>query len=196
MDAVALAKQYAADKTNFKVGNCWVFVRQTLGYTDPIPGYASAAQAFMRIQAAHGISNSPNPPAGAPVFWTGGTSGLGHVALSAGDGQVYSTDFGPNGYLGDGLVHLVPISVINEDTALHYQGWANTVAGTPVSTWNVDSTDTGTGLPDLNPLDWLQNHLHDAMFIVLGVVLLGIAIVKIASGVAGKVSPLSAALAA
>lgn len=74
-----------------------------------------------------------NAPAGVPVYWTGGSSGAGHVAIADGLGNVWSNDFGPNGYVGDGKVRLVPIaSIVKHDKALKYVGWGETYLGVRV----------------------------------------------------------------
>lgn len=74
-----------------------------------------------------------NPPVGVPVFWTGGSTGAGHVALADGQGNVWTNDFGPNGYVGDGRVRLVPISsIVKHDSALKYVGWSNSYLGARV----------------------------------------------------------------
>lgn len=69
-------------------------------------------------------------PAGVPCYWTGGSSGAGHVAFSDGLGNVWSNDFGPHGYIGDGRVRLVPQGAISaHDGALKYVGWGETYLG-------------------------------------------------------------------
>lgn len=63
-----------------------------------------------------------NPPAGVPVFWSGGSTGAGHVALADGLGNVYSTDI-----LRKGKCDLVPIATIHARWGLTYQGWTETL---------------------------------------------------------------------
>jgi hypothetical protein len=66
----------------------------------------------------------PNPPRGAAVYWTGGTSGYGHIAISLGHGLVRSSDAG-----GSGQVATVPLRRISADWDLHYAGWADSING-------------------------------------------------------------------
>lgn len=69
-------------------------------------------------------------PAGYPMSWLGGHSGFGHIAISCGGEFCLSTDFGPNGYIGDGRVRKVAIARIHQiDPPLIYQGWANWLEG-------------------------------------------------------------------
>jgi hypothetical protein len=65
------------------------------------------------------------PPAGVPVFWSGG--GPGHVALSLGDGWVLTSD-----YPTSGRVTRVPISTIDAAWGLHYLGWTDDLEGVTI----------------------------------------------------------------
>jgi hypothetical protein len=66
------------------------------------------------------------PPRGAIVLWSHGSEGDGHVAVSAGQGDCWSVDFG-----GDGLFQVkVAIASINKVwTDLRYAGWATNYGG-------------------------------------------------------------------
>lgn len=64
------------------------------------------------------------PPANVPVFWTGGSSNNGHVAIADGKGNVWSTDVKRTG-----LFDLVPIAWIHEHWGLNYAGWTETLEG-------------------------------------------------------------------
>lgn len=76
-----------------------------------------------------------NAPFGVPVFWKGGSAGNGHVAISDGNGNVWTNDFSPNGYIGDGRIRLVPESAISQhDKALVRLGWTDTFDGISVYT--------------------------------------------------------------
>src|ERR1051326_3510729 len=64
-------------------------------------------------------------PFGALHWWLGGTRGAGHVAFDCGDGYCLTTDFGPDGFIGDGRIRKVLISSIEaNDSLLKYQGWS------------------------------------------------------------------------
>lgn len=68
-----------------------------------------------------------NPPAGVPVFWSGGSSGAGHIAISDGKGNCWSSDIKRTG-----KVDLVPIAEIHAKWGLKYLGWAETLNGTRI----------------------------------------------------------------
>jgi hypothetical protein len=133
--ALSAASADANNGVIIGVGECLVFVRSVFGLSS---SYPTAADAWNAIPSPEQITTG-TPPAGVPVYWTGGESGDGHVALSAGDGNVYSTDFGPNGYVGDGRVRETTIDVINEDKDLHYAGWSPNIG-----TISVNSGALGT----------------------------------------------------
>lgn len=112
---VARAAGYARGGTNWGVGHCQTFVRTCMGSPG---GASSATAAWSAAKFKH--SGDANPPAGAPVYWTGGSRGYGHVAVSAGGGMCYSTDV-----RAPGRVSLIGISWINQHwRSVHYVGWA------------------------------------------------------------------------
>lgn len=59
-----------------------------------------------------------NPPAGVPVFWSGGSSGHGHAAISLGDGFIRTIDRPRSG-----IVSTVPLGEIEKAWGLKYLGW-------------------------------------------------------------------------
>lgn len=70
-------------------------------------------------------------PFGAPVFWTGGSSGAGHVAISDGQGSVWSTDLPTEKRVG----HVTVATVVKEWPNHTLVGWTNYMEKTvlPVS---------------------------------------------------------------
>lgn len=86
--------------------------------------YRSATEAWHNAPIKH-----PNsiPPRGVPVYWTGGRGGFGHIAISAGDGRVWSTDSRRPGYFD-----LVDIEAPAVDWGLTYVGWSPYVNGARV----------------------------------------------------------------
>jgi hypothetical protein len=78
--------------------------------------YTSAASAWQRAKLR--IKDDRIPPRGAPVFWTGGSKGFGHIALSLGNGRIRSTDVA-----GSGGVGTVSIDFPAQHWGLHYAGW-------------------------------------------------------------------------
>ena len=79
--------------------------------------YPDAATAWRNTNDRH--PGNRNPPRGAPVFWTGGSAGHGHVAMSLGNGKVRSTDAG-----GRGVVATVDLGFFERVWHLKYGGWA------------------------------------------------------------------------
>ena len=67
------------------------------------------------------------PPRGAAVYWTGGSHGYGHIAISLGGGKVRSTDAG-----GRGRVATVSIPWIRSHWGLPYAGWSWYINGTKI----------------------------------------------------------------
>src|SRR5690606_3445553 len=66
-------------------------------------------------------------PRGAPVYWTGGSRGYGHIALGLGKGYCLSTDAG-----GSGRVAKIKIDKLTAWWGHHFQGWAEDVNGVRV----------------------------------------------------------------
>jgi hypothetical protein len=84
--------------------------------------YTDAATAW---EHAHGRRpGDRNPPRGAAVYWTGGSDGYGHVAISLGRGLVRSSDAG-----GAGVVATVPLRRLTQEWDLTYVGWADSING-------------------------------------------------------------------
>ncbi|WP_183061566.1 hypothetical protein [Motilibacter peucedani] len=96
---------------------CLNFVARSYGYAHSGVGAPYTAREFW-LESTHQHPLDPNPPAGALVFWNGGSAG--HVALSAGNGLVISNDI-----RGHGTIALVPLSEITERWHDPYLGWAD-----------------------------------------------------------------------
>lgn len=100
-------------------GLCLVFVRSM----HDVPSlFGSAKAAWTHAGHQH---TSKNPPAGAPVYWSGGT--YGHIALSTGNGRCISTDIRRKGRPNE-----VDINTIRHDWGLRYLGWTEDLNGRPV----------------------------------------------------------------
>jgi hypothetical protein len=118
--AVTYAESQSHRGTYWGIGMCLKFTRSCFN----VPSrYSTAALAWANTRHRH----STTPPAGAPVWWTGGSRGFGHVALSAGGGYVWSTDV-----LRSGRVDRVKISHITNAWNLHYRGWSEDINGVRV----------------------------------------------------------------
>ena len=125
--AVAFLKDRAASGVQYPVGNCLGSVRDAYG--SPAVG-GDATRAYL-------ATTERGPDAyGALAWWTGGSAGHGHVALSLGDGTVYSTDFGPDRYYGDGRVRLIALVNVsrqsNPAAPLVFQSFSHDLDGTDV----------------------------------------------------------------
>ncbi|HEU5036935.1 MAG TPA: hypothetical protein VFT70_08015 [Nocardioides sp.] len=101
-------------------GHCLEWSREQAG----IPSrYLDAATAWQHATGRQPAD--PDPPRGAAVYWTGGSNGYGHVAISLGHGLVRSSDAG-----GYGQVATVSIRRITAEWGeLQYAGWANSING-------------------------------------------------------------------
>ena len=115
---VALARAKAAE--TFQADRCLVFVRTRFGVG---PKAGDAAEGFAITTARH----STTPPPGVPVWWTGGSHG--HVAISAGGGYVYSTDWPRSGTVGRAA-----ITSITDNWHKTYRGWSEDINGVAVFT--------------------------------------------------------------
>lgn len=123
LTAVQAAKRAMGTTDPARYDRCLWWVRMLYKIPAAAPT-AVAAWDAVAVEHRHGWYN---PPAGVPVFWTGGSQGAGHVALSDGQGGVWSTDIG-----GRGTVTRVPISRIHAVWGLSYAGWASTLNGMTV----------------------------------------------------------------
>jgi hypothetical protein len=104
-------------------GYCLKFVRSCAG----APGLGhDATWAWTQAKVQH--PGELHPPAGAPVFWGGGSHGHGHVVVSLGDGSCLSSD-----YLRVGHVDQVVIADITAGWGLTYLGWTEDINGVSIS---------------------------------------------------------------
>jgi len=101
------------DHTN-EPGTCLMAVRIWAGIA---ARYPDAATAWHNTNDRH--PGNRNPPKGSFVFWTGGSKGYGHIALSLGGGKVRSTDAG-----GRGRVATVDLGWVERNWGQRYAGWS------------------------------------------------------------------------
>jgi hypothetical protein len=99
-------------------GRCQQVTRSLL----QAPGGARDAISAWRL-VAHRDRLAPNQhfPAGLPIYWSGG---VGHAALSLGDGRVVSTDIKRRGKMD-----VVPVNLIAERWGKTLLGAAKTING-------------------------------------------------------------------
>ena len=100
-------------------GHCLEWARER---ADIPPWYDDAATAWANATGKR--PGDRHPPVGAAVYWTGGSSGYGHIAISVGDGKVRSSDAG-----GEGRVETVPVDWAEKKWGLKYAGWSNSING-------------------------------------------------------------------
>jgi hypothetical protein len=97
-------------------GTCLMWCRQRAD----IPAlYPDAATAWRNVNAKH---TTRTPPRGAPVYWTGGSHGFGHIAISLGNGKIRSTDAG-----GSGRVATVDLGWVEQHWGLKFAGWGEDI---------------------------------------------------------------------
>jgi len=78
-------------------GMCQQFTRSAFGVG---AYYGTASKAWANAKHKHPTRNTSSIPAGVPVFWTGGSRGFGHAAVSIGGGLCRSTDWPRAGSVG------------------------------------------------------------------------------------------------
>lgn len=143
-DRAKLASQRG---TYFGHGMCLVYSRTMAGAPAGTPS-ASAAWANARYKRAG------TPPRGFPVYWTGGSRGYGHIAISDGGGWCWTTD-----YRRDGRVDRVPIATITRNWGLHYRGWAEDVNGVRIRTGVVYQVPARSkGVIHYKDMAWCARH--------------------------------------
>lgn len=122
--SVSLANAKAESKKSaaYAIGLCLAHVNDWLG-TPHVGG--DAAGSWSKAKKRH---TDDNPPAGAPVFWTGGSSGHGHIALSEGGGTISTTDYPRAGHTGVG----VSIHMPKDHWGLKYAGWTEDLNGVSI----------------------------------------------------------------
>lgn len=107
----------AEASTSNGVGMClqWSRERATIPALHP-----DAATAWKH--AVHRHKKDRNPPRGAMVYWTGGSKGYGHIAVSLGNGKIRSSDAG-----GSGKPATVALTWPEQRWGMPYAGWADNV---------------------------------------------------------------------
>jgi len=100
--AVAAMKALHDKGTDVGVGTCLHTCRLAWGLPGGITDAASQWRAIPAAYQKHGPA-----PLGAPVFWTGGTHGYGHIAISDGNGSVWTTDIPTSSRVGHVRVETV-----------------------------------------------------------------------------------------
>lgn len=113
--AQAIAK--AKSIRSWAIGMCDNFVANMYGYDSS--GYTTAVRNWQATPGNLKHSGDWNAPAGSLMFWGGGSTGAGHVALSLGNGSIISTDA-----TGPGVVGQIPARTPTDKWGHPYLGWA------------------------------------------------------------------------
>ncbi|GAA4739421.1 hypothetical protein GCM10023350_24800 [Nocardioides endophyticus] len=121
-----LAKSDAAETVAAAQASMYNVPGQCLGWSREqadIPSrFMDAATAWEHATGRH--SRDTTPPKGAAVYWTGGSGGHGHIAISVGNGMVRSSDAG-----GSGVVATISLRQLTREWHLTYVGWADSING-------------------------------------------------------------------
>lgn len=105
-------------------GAGWCKRETRSAYGVPSDGSSDASEAWRRTKHRH---TGTAPPRGAIVWWTGGRSGHGHVAISLGDGRIRTTDLPTSGRWGTAQLS-DPVRL----WGLRYEGWSEDIDGVRV----------------------------------------------------------------
>ncbi|NUR07699.1 MAG: hypothetical protein HOQ45_11910 [Nocardioidaceae bacterium] len=123
------AVKRALASTDNEPGGCYKWTRTQFG-SPAVGDYdgdhdADAVDGWKATRRKH--PGDRNPPRGVPVFWSGGSNGYGHAAVSLGGGKIRSTDAG-----GRGKVATVDLAWPERAWGLTYLGWSDDLAGVTV----------------------------------------------------------------
>jgi hypothetical protein len=90
--------RWALSKTSWSPpGMCQQFTRMAFNVG---AGFPTAAAAWAGADKRHPTRDPMTVPRAVPVYWTGGSRGFGHAAVSLGNGLVRSTDWPSTGRVG------------------------------------------------------------------------------------------------
>lgn len=112
--AIATARDWSKRGLFFGVGQCLATVRQYYGVA---AGFPTAASSYEAAAHKYPSNDGRDAPRGAPIWWTGGSHGAGHVAISVGGGICLSTD-----WARPGKIDYARINEITARWGLDYKG--------------------------------------------------------------------------
>lgn len=118
-EAIAFARSWSQRGVYVGVGQCLRTVRTFFNVSSK---YGTAAGSWWAADHKHRVRGGLAVPRGVPVYWTGGSSGAGHVALSVGGGVCLSTD-----WKRSGRIDYARINDITSHWGLDFQGFANEI---------------------------------------------------------------------
>lgn len=132
-EAIANANGY----TSYESGMCLKWVRGPCWEVAAVAGDAQEAWDMAR----HKHPGDRNPPDGAPVFWSGGSKGYGHVAIWR-ESDMRSTDC-----KSTGKVSAAPLSWTEDTWGFRYLGWTSDLNGVDLP---IESDDMALSNDDLD----------------------------------------------
>lgn len=139
--AIATARSWSLSRRFVGVGQCLATVRQYYG----VPaGFPTAAASYAAADHKHLVSTGVDVPRGAPVWWTGGSHGAGHVAISVGGGICLSTD-----WKEQGKIDYARIDEITSRWGLSFKGYTEEVNAVVV--WRPQPALSTINLNNLKP---------------------------------------------
>lgn len=126
---IEAARRQSLHGPRYDKGMCQLAVREAYGVASigdfDGDGLADAEDDWKASHSRH--PGDTDPPRGFPVFWGGGSRDAGHVAISAGNGWIWSTDIKRTGYFD-----LVRLEAITTRWGLPYLGSTRDVNGHPI----------------------------------------------------------------
>jgi hypothetical protein len=114
------AEQFARDAENDTRNDPGMCLQQTRLWADIDSKYPDASTAWRNANHRH--VGDRKPPRGTAVYWTGGSSGHGHIACSLGGGKIRTTDGD-----GNGVVATRDLGWVESHWGLPYAGWADNI---------------------------------------------------------------------
>lgn len=123
-EAIAIARSWFLSGRWCGIGMCLKTVRQYYGVPSGIP---TAAASYYKSAHKRGVRSGREVPRGVPVYWTGGSRGAGHIAISVGGGLCLSTD-----WKRAGKVDYARIDDITSHWGLDFRGYTWEVNGRQV----------------------------------------------------------------
>lgn len=156
-EAIAKAKSWSREGVFFGVGQCLRTVRQYYGVSAK---YLTAALSYEHSDRKFHRASGVNCPRGVPVYWTGGSSGAGHIAISVGGGLCLSTD-----WKRQGKIDYARIDDITSHWGLTFEGFTQEI--NDVIVWRFPIPADTVHLNDVQPGDRnddvlkLKKRLHD-----------------------------------
>lgn len=143
--------------TSYASGMCAKFTREQFGVAalGDFDGDGDADAVDMWQACVLKVHDDRNPPAGVPVFWSGGSKGHGHAAVSLGGGRVRSTDMPSAGRVGD-----TTIDSIVRAWGMPYLGWTIDLYGHEIPDENA--------IPEPSPKDILRAEMEALIADMIG----------------------------